>query len=109
MPSLEGFAQVDGRNVYGLTILRDRAARDDDPLLAEDLRDLAVRERLEPILRADQLLDQRANRGRRAGAARVGGDMAAKEVLELENAARRGHVLLGRHARHGRLVQAERI
>src|SRR6185295_849677 len=55
----------------------------------------------------DELLDQRADGGRGGGAARVGGDVAAEEVLELEGAARGRHELLRGDARDGALVQAE--
>ena len=57
----------------------------------------------------DELLDQRADRGARSGAAGFGGDVAAEEVLELEDAARREHELLRGHARDGRFVQVERV
>jgi hypothetical protein len=39
----------------------------------------------------------------------IGGDVAAEKIFEFENAARRGHVLLGGHARDGRFVQAELV
>ena len=42
-------------------------------------------------------------------AAGVGAERRAEEVLELEGAERRRHVLGGRHARDRRLVQAELV
>src|SRR5712692_6845447 len=105
----KGLSLVDGGNLQCFAILGNGAARDDDALLAEDLRDARVRERRLRILRGDQLLDERADRGRGGGAARLGGDVAAEEILELEGAARRRHVLLRGDARDGALVQAERL
>src|SRR6266705_3072800 len=105
----QGLSLVDGRNLQRLPVLRDRAPRHHDTLLAEDLRDARVRERRARVLGGDQLLDQGPDRGRGSSAARLGGDMASEEVLELEDAARRKHEFLGGDARYGRFVQAERV
>src|SRR5207237_8447155 len=78
-------------------------------LLAKYLRDARVRERRARIFGGDQLLDEGADGGGRGGAARLGGDMAAEEILELEGAARRGHELLRGDARNGAFVQPERL
>src|SRR5689334_20322213 len=96
----ERLTQIYGRNVQRLPVLRDRAPGDHDPLLPEDLGNLAVRERPLRVLGCDQLLDERAD-GR--GGARATGlrrDVAAEEILELEDASRRQHEFLGRDARH---------
>src|ERR671915_718703 len=97
----QGLSLVYGRDLQGLAILRDRAPRDHDALLAEDLRDARVRQRRARVLGGDELLDERADRGRGGGAARFGGDVAAEEIFELECAARRSHELLRRDARDG--------
>src|SRR5713226_8591601 len=102
-------SHADGRDLQRLPVLGDGAAGDHDALLAQDLRDLAVRKRFARVLGGDQLLDQGPDRGRGAGAARLGGDVASEEVLELEDAARRKHEFLGGDARYGRFVQAERV
>ena len=52
-------------------------------------------------------LQHRADRGRRAGAAVLGGQLARAELLEPEEPPRGCHVLAVGHATHRRLVQAE--
>src|SRR5882672_2431604 len=105
----KGLSHAHGRDLQRLPVLGDGATCDHDALLAEDLRDLAVRKRLSGVLCGNQLLEQRPDSGRRTGTPRLGGDMTPEEVLELENAARREHEFLGRNARDGRFVQAERV
>src|SRR5882672_4753765 len=102
-------SHADRRNLQRLPVLGDGATRDHDPLLAEDIGDLAVRKRLSGVLCSHQLLDQRPDGGGGARASRLGGDVTPEEVLELENAARRKHEFLSRYARDGRFVQAERV
>src|SRR5882672_10669055 len=102
-------SHADRRNLQRLPVLGDGATRDHDPLLAEDIGDLAVRKRLSGVLCSHQLLDQRPDGGGGARAPRLGGDVTPEEVLELENAARRKHEFLSRYARDGRFVQAERV
>src|SRR3989454_409150 len=97
------------RHLQRLTVVCNRAAGHYDALLAEDLGDARVRKRGFRVLGGHQLLDQRADRGRRRGAAGLGGDVAAEEILELESAARRGHVLLRGDARDGAFMQPERL
>src|SRR5258708_23959985 len=101
------FSHAHGRYLQRLAVLRDGATCDHDALLAEDLGDLAVRKGFPGILRGNQLLEQRPDSGRRAGAPSLGGDVTPEEVLELENAAPREHELLSRDARDGGLVQAD--
>src|SRR5215213_3729 len=105
---LQGLSLVDGGNLQRFTILRNGAACYHDALLAEDLRDARIGERRLRVLGADQLLDQRADRGGGGGAAGLGGNVAAEEVFQLERAARRRHEFLRRDARDGALVQPER-
>src|SRR5712691_11779610 len=102
-------SHADRGNLQRLPVLGDGAARDHDPLLAEDLGDLAVRKRFSGVLCSHQLLDQRPDGGGGARAPRLGGDVTPEEVIELENAARAKHELLSRYARDGRFVQAERV
>src|SRR2546427_10897790 len=106
---LQGFSLIDRRDLQRLTVFCNRAAGHYDTLLAEDLGDARVRKRGFRVLGGHQLLDQRADRGRRRGAAGLGGDVAAEEILELESAARRGHVLLRGDARDGAFMQPERL
>src|SRR5512145_508232 len=99
---------VDGRNLQRFAVLCNRAPRDHDALLAEDLGDARVRQRRLRILRGNELLDERPDRGGGGGAARLGGHVAAEEILELEGAARRRHEFLRGDARNGAFVQPER-
>src|SRR5258706_1987369 len=102
-------AQVDRKYVHGFAVFRDGAARNDDALLAEYFRDLAVGQRFLAVFRADELLDQRADRGARGRAAGIGGDMAAEKIFEFVDAARREHEFLGGDARDRRFVQIQRV
>src|SRR5882724_833468 len=56
--------QVRRRDLQGFAVLRDRPPRDLDALALEQLGELAVGQRLRRALRRDELLDQRAHRGR---------------------------------------------
>src|SRR5207244_13106064 len=105
--SSERLAEVDGRNLQRLPVLRNSSPGDEDALITKQIRDPAVGQRCLGILGADQLLDQCADGSGRRGAAGVGGDMTAKEILELVSAARRQHVFLCRYAGDRRLVQAQ--
>src|SRR6185503_5881330 len=108
LPGLKGFSQVGGQYLQGLAVLGDGATRHHDALLRQYLRNLPVGERLARVFRGHQLLDQGADRGARGGAAGFRGDVAAEEILELEDAARGVHELLRRDARDRGLVQVER-
>src|SRR6266540_4479541 len=99
-------SHADRRDLQRLAVLGDGAARDHDALLAEDFGDLAVRQGPSGVLGCDQLLDQRPDGGGGAGAARLGGDVAPEEVLELEDAPRREQEFLRGDARYSRFVQA---
>src|SRR5215510_6547193 len=90
-PGSERLSHADRRNLQRLSVLRDGAARDNDTLLAEDLRYLAVREGSFAVFRGDQLLDQRPDRGRGARAAGFRRNVASEEILELEYPARSEH------------------
>src|SRR5260221_13333367 len=65
-------AEIRGLDVHRLAVFRHRAACDLDALLPQDVGNAVVRERLLAVLGGDQLLDERADRRRRARAARVG-------------------------------------
>eukprot|EP01136_Pigoraptor_vietnamica_P012868 Opistho-1_new@53237 len=101
--------QVGRRDLQRLAVLRHRAARHLDALLLQHAAELAVRQRLLRVFGTDQLLDQRAHRGARRVAASLGVERGAEEVLQLEGAVGRGHVLGRGHARDGRLVQAQLV
>src|SRR5574340_1335406 len=104
---LDGFAQADGWYLQRFPVFRHGAARHDDALPGQNLRELAVGKRFAAVFRADQLFDQGANRGRRAGATGFGGHMASEEMLQLVAAARGEQVFLGGDPRYRRFVQAD--
>src|SRR5467141_3923313 len=79
-------AQRQRGNVQQLAILGDRAAGHDDSLAAQQFGDPAVRQRSAWILGRDQLTDQGPDRGTRSRSPGIGGDVAAEEIAQLENA-----------------------
>lgn len=85
--------EFDRRNIQRFPIFGNRPASDDDALLPQQIRNLAIRKRFSSILGINQLFDQRTNGRGGARTTRLGCDMAAKEVFELEDATRRCHVL----------------
>src|SRR5450755_1500743 len=87
-------AQVHRRNMQRIAVLGDSAASYHDALLAKNLGDLAVGKRPAAVLGGNQLLEQRADRGGLTCAARISGDVAAEEILQLEIPARRRHEFL---------------
>src|SRR5580765_366231 len=90
-PGSERLSHADGRNLQGLPVLGDRAARDHDALLAQNLGNLAVRQGTLRVLGRNQLLDQCPDRGGGACTAGLCRDVTSEEILELEDAARREH------------------
>src|SRR5690606_96702 len=86
----------------GLPVLGHGAARHLDALFFQQAGDLAVAQRLARIFRSHQLLDDGADGRGGAFAALSGTDMAGEEVLQLEDAARRVHLLLVGHLRLSR-------
>src|SRR5688500_18211547 len=82
-----------GKDPELLPVLGYRAARDVQAVGAQQVRDLLVGERILRVLLRDQVLDPVARGARRNILAVVGGEPAGKEELELEDAARRLHVL----------------
>src|SRR5258705_4849076 len=76
-------AEVGRLDVHRLAVLGDGPAGHLDALLGEDVGDAMVGERFSPVFRGDELLDERTDGGRGTGASRVGGNVAAEEVLEL--------------------------
>ena len=95
-----------GWNAHGLAILGHRAARDLDALTLQQIDDAVVAERLSGRLRPHQVTDARAHRlGRHDHARRARGQRRGEEILQLEDAARRGDVLVGGDAAHRALVQ----
>src|SRR5215210_7936820 len=106
---LQRLSQIDRQDLHRFAVLGHGAARDDDALLPQYFRNLAVGEWFARILRAYELLDEGADRRARGRPAALGTDVAAEEILQLEYSARGVHELLGGHARHGRFVQVERF
>mmetsp|Transcript_6368 Transcript_6368/g.25940 ORF Transcript_6368/g.25940 Transcript_6368/m.25940 type:complete len:254 (+) Transcript_6368:1113-1874(+) len=107
--ALERLAQIRRRDLHRLAVFGHRAARALDALLLQHRRQRAVGQRLLAVLGGDELLDQRPHRGAGGLAAGFGTQARAEEVLQLEGAPGRGHVLGRRHARDGGLVQAELV
>src|SRR5438309_11036202 len=71
-------------NAELLPVLGDRASRDGEPLPAQDLGDLLVRQRLAPVLGGHEVPDGLLDGDGGDHLARVRGDAAVEEVLELE-------------------------
>src|SRR6185295_19045557 len=59
---LQGFSHVDGENLQRFPVLGNRAPRDHDALLRQDVGNLPVGQGLARILGRYELLDQRAYR-----------------------------------------------
>ena len=81
--ALRRLAQVDGRNGECLPVLGNGTPRDNDALFPQDVGNPAVGQRRFRVLGAHQLLDQRADRRRRGGAAAgvgLGGRTTDKSV-----------------------------
>src|SRR5262249_27661076 len=73
------------------------------------LSDPAIGKWILLVLHGNKLFDESADRGARCRTTRIGGHMAAEEILELEDAERRRHELVGRDAGDGRFVQADGV
>src|SRR5436190_568315 len=100
-------AALHGSHFQELAVFGDRAARDLQPLADEEARDLRVGKRVGRVLGVDHSLDYAADRRRRAGGAARRGHLAREEVLQLEHADGRRHVLVVGDAGDRRLVQAK--
>src|SRR5690606_38971954 len=92
-----------GGDVHALPVLGDSAPRDIDPLLLlQHLGNGVVGQDVAYRFCLDQLADAVAHRlGRVLIATIAGGDGGGEEVLHLEQAARRRHVLVGGHPADG--------
>src|SRR5882672_7516180 len=95
------------RNLELLAVLGDRAARQLEALALQDADDLRVAQRLPRILLLDDLPDPLLDGHRRHRVAVRAGDAAVEEVLHLEHALWRVHVLVGDDAADGGLVHAD--
>ena len=87
--------------------LRDRASCHAQSLFGQKRGEFRVGERTRRVFGRDQLFEQRSHRRCGARTTRFGRELAREEVLELEHAARRRHILVVRHAAHGGFVQVE--
>src|SRR5687767_992084 len=105
--SKEHLSLVRRRNLQLLAVLRDRATRQHEPFLLKDADDLRVAERLARIFVLDDLPDPLLDRHRRDALAERTADPAVEEVLHLEHALRRVHVLVVHDAADGRFVHAD--
>lgn len=92
-------------DVHHFAILRDGAAGHHEALFAQVFRDGVVRQGLGLVFRLDELLDEGLDGGAGSGAAFLGGQGAAEEILEFEQAPGGHHVLLGGDPGYGGLVQ----
>src|SRR5262249_40460656 len=104
---IQYFALVGGGDLELFAIFRDRAARQHEALLLEDADDLRVAERLPRVLVLDDLADALLDRHRPHAVAVRAADPAMEEVLQLEHALRRVHVLVVDDAADGRFVHAD--
>src|SRR6185503_18834369 len=73
---LQRFPEIDRQDLQRFPVLRYGAPCDDDALLPEYFRDLAVSQGLAGVFRADELPDERAYRRARRCTPGLGGDMA---------------------------------
>src|SRR5215207_11243869 len=92
--SVEDFPLIGGRDLQLFAVLRNRAPREHEPLALQDADDLRVAQRLARILRLDDLPDPLLDRHRRDALAVGAADPAVEEVLHLEHALWRVHVLV---------------
>src|SRR5689334_3096617 len=90
-----------------MAILRHRTSRDEHALISEHFRERNIGQWIARVFRSDHFLEQRTHGRSRTGAAAFRTQFAREEMLELEDAARRRHVLVARRARNRRFVQAE--
>ena len=105
---LEQFAPLRaGEHVELLSVLGDGPAGDVDPLLLEESDQLLVAVGLAGILGVDELLDLLLDRLGGQLLTIVAADPGVEEVLELVDALRGMHVLVGGHAADGRLVHPD--
>src|SRR6266540_4163785 len=86
---------------------RYRPPREHQPFLLQDADDLRVAERLARVFVLDDLPDPLLDRDRRDALAVRAADPAVEEILHLEHALRRVHVLVRDHAADGRFVHAD--
>ncbi len=91
-----------------IAVLGDRAPRDIDAVGTQHFHDTIVRQHLFGRFAVDQHLDAVAHRlGRVHFAARGGAHPGGEEILQLEDTARRGDVLVGGDAAHRAFVQLD--
>src|SRR5687768_13981612 len=90
-----------------LAVLGDGAPRQLETLTLQNLDDLRIAQRLPRIVLFDDLADPLLDGHRRHRFAIRAGDAAVEEVLHLEHALRRVHVLVRHHAADRRLVHAD--
>src|SRR5262245_64215044 len=88
MVSVQDLALIGRRDLELLAVLRDRAAREHQPLLLEDADDLRVAQRLAGVFVLDDLPDPLLDRDRRHAVAVGAADPAVEEELHLEQSLR---------------------
>src|ERR1041385_513654 len=105
--SVQDLALIRCRNLQFFPVLGNRPARELESLALQDADDLRVAQRLSRVFLLDDLPDPLLDRHRRDRLAVGAGDAAVEEVLHLEHALRRVHVLVRDHAADGRFVHAD--
>src|SRR5258706_11076128 len=98
--SVKDLALIGRWNLELLAILRDGPARELESLALQDADNLRVAQRLARILLLDDLADPLLDRHRRDRFPVRAGDAAVEEVLHLEHALWRMHVLVRHDAAH---------
>src|SRR5580765_7759376 len=104
---IQNFTLIRGRDLQFFAVLGDRAAREDEAFALQDADDLGVAQGLAGVFVLDDLPDALLDRDGRDALAVRAADAAVEEVLHLEHALRRVHVLVRHDAAHGGLVHAD--
>src|SRR5689334_14480989 len=105
--SVQDLALIRRRNLQLFAVLRDGAPGEHEALALQDADDLRVAQRLAWILVLDDLADALLDCHRRDALAVRAADAAVEEVLHLEHALRRVHVLVRHDTTDGGLVHAD--
>src|SRR6476659_61451 len=105
--SVQNLTLIGRRDLQLFAVLRDRPAREHEPLLLEDAHDLRITERTPLILGFDDLPDPLFDRHRRHALTERAADPTVEEELHLIHALWGVHVLVVHDARHRRLVHAD--
>src|SRR5262245_35788088 len=106
-PLVQNLALVGRRNLELLAVFRDGSSRELEPLALQDVDDLRIAQRLARILLFDDLPDSLLDRHRGHRLAVRARNAAVEEILHLEHALRRVHVLVRDDTADRGLVHAD--